>query len=177
MSKRWRVASLYLLLFGIVPLAWAATKLRNATIINSTLDSSPVGGTTPSTGVFSSLSDTGLSSGNCIQVGTGGLFTALPGCPNGGRCSTASSNCSGSVGVCSTGAGGGSTCTTTVPLFRTEADTNYAATPGCIGPSQFPIGVAITTKSTSSVTIQLTNGTNNEAQISTCAELDVTTTR
>jgi hypothetical protein len=77
--------------------------------------------------------------------------------------------------VCSTTNAGGSTCTTTINLNFTEPDTNYSAAIGCVGPSQYPIILGYT-KTTSSVTVTISNGTGNMAQVSTCAELDVVVT-
>lgn len=45
------------------------------TVSGGTIDNTPIGATTPSTGVFTSLTDTGLTSGRIPYVTTGGLFT------------------------------------------------------------------------------------------------------
>jgi hypothetical protein len=94
-----------------------------------------------------------------------------------GTCSTPSNSNSGrNTSVCSTAAAGGSTCATVVNLDHAETDTNYAAAIGCVGPTQFPIILGYT-KTTTSVTVTISNGTNNMAQISTCSELDVVVLR
>lgn len=70
--------------------------------------------------------------------------------------------------VCSTGAGAGASCTTTVTWNGGAfADTNYEASCSGIGPTQFPFYMGITSQLAASVTVQLTNGTASEAQIST----------
>lgn len=87
---------------------------------------------------------------------------------NGGRnssvCSTAPPNTAGA------------TCTTTVTLDRTEPDTNYHASIGCISQTQFPFIIGYT-KTTTSVIVTLANGTGNEAFTATCGSLEVTVTR
>lgn len=45
----------------------------------------PIGSVTPNTGVFSALTDSALTPGNCIQASTGGLLTTVAGpCSTGG---------------------------------------------------------------------------------------------
>ena len=81
-----------MLLLGCVT-AWAATKIRSATIVNSTLDSSPVGSSSPSSGNFSSLvvggsntmsSATG-NSGSIAQAGTMSTTSGLLTCSDGSK--------------------------------------------------------------------------------------------
>jgi hypothetical protein len=75
-------------------------------------------------------------------------------------------------GVCSTAAAAGSSCTTVVNWPVNFADTAYRVTCSGITPTQFPFYTGITNKAVGSVTIQLTNGTNNEAQVSTFATIE-----
>lgn len=74
--------------------------------------------------------------------------------------------------VCTTGAGAGSSCTTTVSWPSNFADTGYRVTCGGIGPTQFPFYTGITSKLIGSVTVQITNGTSNEAQASTFSSIE-----
>lgn len=55
----------------------ANTVIRSIAVQSSTIDSSPIGATTPSTGVFTNVTDTALSSGNCVQAGASGILTTL----------------------------------------------------------------------------------------------------
>ena len=67
------------LMIVMVPLImWGATKIQHAAIVSSTLDSSPVGSVTPSSGAFTSLSASGLagSGTRCAHVNASGLFSA-----------------------------------------------------------------------------------------------------
>lgn len=93
-----------------------------------------------------------------------------------GTWQTVYSNGGSTTSVCSTTSSAGATCQTTVNLSRTEADTNYKVGATCVSPTQFPFIIGVS-KSTGSVTVTLTNGQGNQAQVSTCAELDVTVTR
>lgn len=73
--------------------------------------------------------------------------------------------------VCSTTNVAGNTCTTTVPISPTQADTSYI--PICMGTGavQFPFVLGTTTQTTSSITVEITNGQGNQAQVSTFASL------
>lgn len=74
--------------------------------------------------------------------------------------------------VCSTGAGAGASCTTTVTWNGGAfADTNYEASCSGVTPTQFPFYLGITSQLAASVTVQLTNGTASEAQVSTFAAI------
>lgn len=74
--------------------------------------------------------------------------------------------------VCSTGAGAGASCTTTITWNSGAfADTNYEASCSGIGPTQFPFYTGITSQLAASVTVQITNGTASEAQISTFSSI------
>ncbi len=88
---------LLLTLMVICPLAmWGAnTKFRNATIINSTLDNSPVGATTPSTGAFTGVTDTALSTG-CVG-NTGGVLVSNTNCSAGLNLAFTSQNLAANV--------------------------------------------------------------------------------
>lgn len=155
---------LYLALVMFVCLsAWAVTRIRSATIINSTLDSSPVGSVTPSTGVFSTLTDAALTSGQCVQITSGGLFANIP-CPNFARVTS----------VCSTGNGSYVTCPNSATLNFSEPDTNYSVSCTGIGPSGFPAIYGVSGKSTTGFTVTIINGTSNGAQVSSYSEIDCT---
>lgn len=68
----------------MVPLVmFAATKIQHAYIVNSQIEATTIGAVTPSTGVFSALTDSALTSGKCVQAGAGGVLgtTSLP-CTN-----------------------------------------------------------------------------------------------
>lgn len=70
--------------------------------------------------------------------------------------------------VCSTGAGAGASCTTVVTWNGGAfADANYEFSCSGVGPTQFPFYTGATAQVAASVTIQITNGTASEAQIST----------
>lgn len=74
------IAALVLVLV-FAAFAWASyTELTHVAIVNSTVDSTPVGATTPSTGVFSALTDSALTTG-CVG-NAGGLLTANANCLN-----------------------------------------------------------------------------------------------
>jgi len=53
------------------------TVIRSMAMISSTIDSTPIGNTSPSTGIFTSLTDNTLTAGNCLQSGTGGLLSTI----------------------------------------------------------------------------------------------------
>lgn len=151
--------------FLAVALLWAgvvlaATKIRSAIIVNSTLDSSPVGATTPSTGVFTTLADTALTTNACVQSGSGGVLASIA-CPNFGSTTT----------TCTTSGSSYAGCPITVPLNFTEPDTNYKASCSGVGPSGFPYVEGIT-KGTSSITVEIRNGTSNGATPSSYSEMD-----
>jgi hypothetical protein len=69
-----------------------------------------------------------------------------------------------------------SPCTSTITLFRTEVDTNYAITASCIGASGFPHIHGIT-KGLTTVSVDIAEGTASQGIPSTCTELDVVITR
>jgi hypothetical protein len=73
--------------------------------------------------------------------------------------------------VCSTTNVAGNTCTTVVSISPTQADTAYI--PLCFGQGavQFPFILGTTALSTTSITVQITNGQGNQAQVSTFATL------
>lgn len=81
--KRW-LTNTKLLVVVLVALVLsgvaATTHIRAVSITNSFLDSSPIGSITPSTAVFTSATDNGLTVGNCMQASTGGLLatTSFP---------------------------------------------------------------------------------------------------
>lgn len=148
------------------------------TITTPTLTNPVLNGSVSGTGVQGT--ETKVASAGALSTTAGIIVctTSLGGvtttsCPvpytNGGK----------NTSVCSTGAGAGSSCTTSVTLARTEADTNYFVGVTCIGPSNFPLGVWVATggKGTTAVNVELMNGSAGQAQISSCAELDVTITR
>lgn len=63
MKKVLRAVPISIVLFLLCAgLLWAATKVRSLTIVNSTIDSTPVGASSPSTGAFTTLTCT-----NCPQ--------------------------------------------------------------------------------------------------------------
>lgn len=115
---------------------------------------------------LATASVTASSTGQTVCMDANGGITNGPCGANSGR----------NTSVCSTGAGAGSTCSTAVSLDHTEPDTNYATSVTCVGPTQFPFILGVT-KSTTQVTVTLVNGTASEAQVSTCAELDVVVSR
>lgn len=57
-----------------------ASTFTNGAITNSTINSTSVGLTTPSTGAFTTVTANGLTNGKCVQASTGGLLatTAFP---------------------------------------------------------------------------------------------------
>lgn len=107
----------------------------------------------------------GTGSPLCLSA-NGGATTS--GCPAVPPIVKTGSNSS----VCSTGSGAGSSCTTTVTWSGGAfADSSYFAFCSGVGPVQFPFYTGITTQSASTVTVQITNGTASEAQISTFASI------
>jgi hypothetical protein len=74
--------------------------------------------------------------------------------------------------VCSTTNVAGNTCTTTVTISPAQPDTGFI--PLCMGQGavQFPFILGTTTQTTTSITVEITNGQGNQAQISTFASLN-----
>jgi hypothetical protein len=74
--------------------------------------------------------------------------------------------------VCSTTNVAGATCTTTVTISPAQPDTGYI--PLCMGQGavQFPFILGTTTQTTTSITVEITNGQGNQAQVSTFASLN-----
>lgn len=73
--------------------------------------------------------------------------------------------------VCTTGNTAYATCTTTVTISPTQADTAYIANCSGVTPSGVPF-VQSVTKSTTSITVQIVNGDSSGAVDSSYAELD-----
>jgi hypothetical protein len=102
-----------------------------------------------------------LVSGDLPSAGKAGLYT----------------NWASTTTVCSTTNVSGNTCTTTVPLNVTEANTAYKAScsgVGTITGYPFIIGIA---KGTTSITVTITNGSASEAVVSTWSEVNCVVTR
>lgn len=70
--------TLFLAALFVVAVGAANTVVRSIAVQSSTIDSSPIGATTPSTGVFTTLTDSALTTGKCVQASTGGLLTTIP---------------------------------------------------------------------------------------------------
>lgn len=99
--KHKTLTTLALLFISTLTLWAASTKIRQAAITNSTIDSTTLGATSPSTAVVTSLTDSGLTAGNCFSVGASGLLqTATYTCPQGTVYST--KNLGGTVSVSAT---------------------------------------------------------------------------
>lgn len=73
--------------------------------------------------------------------------------------------------VCSTTNSGGATCSFSVPISPNQVDTLYIANCSLINPTQYPIILGLN-KGLTSITVTISNGTSNMAQISTAAEAD-----
>lgn len=116
-----------------------------------------------------SVTDSGLTNGDCVQAGTGGLLTTItkPCLVSNITLISLGTNTS----VCSTTNVAGNTCTTTVTISPTQPDTNYI--PLCMGAgaTQFPFILGTTSLTTTSITVEITNGQGNQAQVSTFASL------
>jgi hypothetical protein len=116
-----------------------------------------------------SMTDSGLTNGDCVQAGTGGLLTTItkPCLVSNITLISLGTNTS----VCSTSNVAGNTCTTTVTISPTQPDTNYI--PLCMGAgaTQFPFILGTTSLTTTSITVEITNGQGNQAQVSTFASL------
>lgn len=69
MKKTWMWA--FVVAAVLVATAWASTKMRDLIITSSTIDSSPVGATTPSTGNFTTLKLNGSGPAGHTLVGNG----------------------------------------------------------------------------------------------------------
>lgn len=80
-------------------------------------------------------------------------------------------------GSCVTAARAFHSCTSTINLFRPEADTNYAVSCIGIGLHGWPYIMGIVAKTTDSVTIQIGNGSGPAALPSSFNEIDCTVTR
>lgn len=119
----------------------------------------------------STLSGASAGTGVCAN-GSGALTTS--GC-------AAMHDTNGGIltgGSCTTAASAFAMCQSTISLFRTEADTSYAV--ACTGVginSGFPWVQAVITKSTTFVTVQISNLSSFGAVASQFAEIDCTVTR
>lgn len=152
------------------PLGSTTPNTVAATTVNANT-SLTINGSTAQTGVQGT--DTKLLSAGTVSGGAGtpicsdannGATTS--GCAAGHLISTGTNS-----SVCSTGSGGGATCSTTVTLSPNQPDTLYVATCNGINPTQYPIILGLN-KGLTSITVTISNGTNSMAQISTFAELD-----
>lgn len=76
-STKMKLALFGAVLVGLIT-GLAATPIRSAVITHSFLDSSPVGATTPSTGAFTTLKDTGVVSAPCTGTDGTGLLVSVP---------------------------------------------------------------------------------------------------
>jgi hypothetical protein len=150
-----------------------------------------IGSTTPSTGAFSALTATSLAlNGGTVQTGTQGTDTKLltAGTVSGSagtaicldaNAGATTASCPAlhliSLGtnssVCSTTNSAGATCSTVVNISPNQSDTLYIANCSGISPTQFPFIIGLS-KSLTSITVTISNGTASQAQISTFAELD-----
>lgn len=159
-----KTALIFVLTFslGCASLLWASNRIRSAAIVNSTVDSTPIGSTSPSTGAFTSLAANGLTPGNCIQVLSGGVFSSTSNpCPNYGS----------TTSVCTTANAAFAVCSFSVPLVATQPNTSYKVSCTGVGPSGFPVIQGVS-KFTSSVTVFIENGSSLAAIASTYSEMD-----
>lgn len=133
--------------------AYGLTKMRSVAIVASTIDSTPIGSTSPSTGVFTTLTAASLNgplNGNATSANTATTATQLAATPtncgsttpaygisaNGNAlCTTSSSTYKLQFGTttstCTTGSSSYDSCPTTVFWPSNFADTNYVAV--CFG--------------------------------------------
>jgi len=79
-------------------------------------------------------------------------------------------------GSCSTPAHAFASCTSTVLLARPEPNTAYGASCTGIGPNGWPYIIGVTSKETTSITVQIGNGSGPAALSSSFKEIDCTIT-
>ena len=152
------------------------TTLSGVALVNSTVDSTSIGSSTPAYGRFTFLISTGLSSsGNsCIQANAAGdIFIADP-----EYCHQVQSMRIAS-GICTTGNGAYAGCSFVSPNWgETWTDTAYAVSCFAMNPTLAPNGgsgvsIYVSSKTTSNLTILLSNvGVSADAIPSTAAEID-----
>ena len=128
---------------------WAAnTTLTNVALKNGTIDNMSIGATTPSTGVFTGVTSTTLTANGSVANGTAIKHFRTSGTS------------------CTANAPAGTTCTTGAISFPGSAfpDTNYTVIcqVGDASNVATPIIVGVTSKTTTSVALIVTNfGTNS----------------
>lgn len=116
---------------------------------------------------FAILDHSGFSSNQTFTLPTsGGMLCTTSSCGSAaidyGRLTS---------GVCSTTTSAYATCTSTVTLNSAEPDTNYSVACTGVGQTGAP-HIAGVSKSTTSVTVTISNGTSNGAVASTFSEID-----
>lgn len=142
-----------------------------ATTVNAST-SLTVNGSTPQTGVqgtdtklLSAGTMTGTGASLCTD-GNGGATTS--GCAATGFTQIEVAK---STSICTTPGGSYANCSTSISWPSAFADSNYMATCNGINATQFPVIMSLA-KSPSAVTVTISNGTANGAQLSTYAEVD-----
>lgn len=153
-----------------------------------------IGSTTPNTGAFTTLSaaTSFTLAGGTAQTGTQGTDTKLltvgtvagtakllctdanagattSGCPGGDFTKITTGT---NVAVCTTPGGVPHTCTTIVTWASAFADTAYIAVCSGKTPTNFPVIQAVTTYTTTTVSVIISDGTADEAVASTYASLN-----
>lgn len=113
-------------------------------LTDSLIDNTPIGTTTPAVGIFTNI--TGTLTGNATTATTLQNNALQYGQSSG----------------CSTGSGGGSVCGSTVPWVIGYSDTGYYAVCTIVNPFGYP-SIQGYTKTNSSITVNIQNGTSNQA--------------
>jgi hypothetical protein len=151
----------------------------------------PIGSTTPNSGAFTTLNAStnftlaGRTVSSVVGTDTGmmsaGSVSGAPGtglCIDGNSGATTLGCAAGHVislgtnsSVCSTTSSAGSTCTTVVTLSPTQADTAYIANCNGISLTGYPFIIGLQ-KTTTQITVTISNGSSSQAVVSTFAELD-----
>lgn len=166
--NRIKIINICLVVFIVIGVAYAAvTKVTKAAITNSTIDSTTIGATTPSSGVFSSLSSTGGLNSTAVGNTTPstGAFTTLS--TTGLTVNT--SFAQGSAfkhqrgTTCTTPSGANAGCATTVTWNSAFADTNYTyiCTVESLGGFVQYLNEDPGSKTASSIHFQIINTTGN----------------
>jgi hypothetical protein len=145
----WKALIVFVVMF--VGLAWASTKMRSLIITSSTVDSTPIGQTTASTGAFTTLTWSAAQK-NCLSVSCAGGSTYAAG--------TTYTNSSGApqyeeVGVTTTGSCSGNN---TQLSFTVNGVSGYGngVWNECSG--QFGVSFIVPAGATFSVTITQVSG-------------------